>query len=60
MLAWDMNIKDRIFRQAIQKDSEYTQQIKVDPFFQKFYIINTMQYFGISEALIKKTENELK
>lgn len=35
-------------------------KVKLDPFYQDFYIINTMRYFGISEQLIKKTEDELK
>lgn len=35
-------------------------KVKLDPFFQDFYILNTMRYFGISDKLIKKTEEELK
>jgi hypothetical protein len=35
-------------------------KVKLDPFYQDFYILNTMRYFGISDKLIKKTEEELK
>lgn len=58
--AWNLNLNDRVFQSCIKKDVEYTNKIKLDPFFQDFYIINTMQYFGISEGLIKKTQDELK
>lgn len=55
-LAWKLNLNDRVFQSSIKKDKQYTDKIKVDPFFQNFYIINTMKYFNISEKLIKKTE----
>jgi hypothetical protein len=35
-------------------------KVKLDPFFQDFYILNTMRYFGISEQLIQKTADELR
>ena len=44
----------------IKKDQEYTDKVKLDPVFQKFFIIDAMQYFHISDRLIKKTEDELK
>lgn len=55
-LAYYIDLGDRVFQSCIKKDDDYTNRIKLDPFFQKFYIINTMHYFGISEGLIKKTE----
>lgn len=58
--AWNLNLNDRVFQSCIKKDEDYHIRIKLDPFFQNFYIINTMHYFGISERLIKKTEDELK
>lgn len=54
-LAYNLNLGDRVFQSVIKKDTDYTNKIKLDPFFQNFYIINTMRYFGISERLIKKT-----
>ncbi len=59
-LAYNLNLGDRVFQSVIRKDTEYTNKIKLDPFFQNFYIINTMRYFGISDRLIKKTEEELR
>lgn len=59
-LAWDLNLNDRMFQSCIKKDIDYTNKIKLDPFFQDFYILNTMRYFGISDKLIKKTEDELR
>lgn len=58
--AWNLNLNDRVFQSCIKKDTDYHNRIKLDPFFQNFYILNTMHYFGISEQLIKKTEEELK
>ena len=46
--SWNLNLGDRVFKSTIQKDSEYTNKIKLDPFFQDFYIIKTMSFFGIS------------
>ena len=54
-LAWNLNLNDRLFQSCIKKDADYTSKIKLDPYFQDFYIINTMRYFGISDRLIKKT-----
>lgn len=54
--AYNLNLGDRVFQSCIRKDKDYMNKIKVDPFFQDFYIINIMQYFGISDDLIKKTE----
>jgi len=59
-LASQLNLKDRAFRSMIKKDQEYTDKVKLDPVFQKFFIIDAMQYFHISDRLIKKTEDELK
>jgi hypothetical protein len=54
--AWHLNLNDRVFQSCIKKDAEYMSRVKLDPFYQDFYIINTMRYFGISDKLIKKTE----
>lgn len=53
--AYNLNLGDRVFQSCIKKDKDYIDRIKLDPFFQDFYIINIMQYFGISDELIKKT-----
>lgn len=55
-LAYNLNLGDRVFQSCIRKDADYINKIKLDPFFQNFYVINIMHYFGISQALIKKTE----
>jgi hypothetical protein len=60
LLAWRLNLNDRVFQSCIQKDAEYTAKVKLDPFYQDFYIINTMRYFGISDKLIERTQVELK
>lgn len=54
-LVWDMNLNQKMFQACIKKDADYHSKIKLDPFFQDFYIISTMHYFGISPQLIKKT-----
>ena len=59
-LAYNLNLGDIVFQSCIRKDQDYINKIKLDPFFQDFYIINIMQYFGISDQLIKKTEEELR
>ena len=59
-LGTNLNLGDRAFQSMIRKDDAYTQKIKLDPLFQNFYIINIMRYFGISDRLMKKTEEELK
>ena len=58
--AWRLNLNDRVFQSCIKKDAEYMSKVKLDPFYQDFYILNTMRYFGISAKLMKKTEEELK
>ena len=59
-MGMKLNVGDRILQSSIKKDEDYTNKIKLDPFFQNFYILNIMRYFGISEKLMKKTEEELK
>jgi hypothetical protein len=59
-LAMNLNLGDRAVRSFIEKDEQYTSKIKLDPLFQNFYVLNIMRFFGISERLIKKTEEELR
>ena len=55
-----LNMSDRVLRQAIKKDTEFVDKVKTNYAYQDFHIYSVMRFFGISQRLIKKAEDEMK